>query len=718
MSGATTSSAIRIQQSLKIGFLPFLALLLAGALLLPAALGQSTSLTLGSASGHPGETVVVDLSLDEGAPAGVQWTLQYSRSDVSGIEVVASQAMMNAGKSVFCNPGSEDITCVIVGVDNAAVLPVGVVASARLSLAPDAPSHTVPLALLAPVGTSGNGDPLDVMATSGSVTVLEGEPSQVTPGNVSLTAGETQQFDAGVPAIWSLSPELGTITPQGVYTAPPVIASAQQVTVKASNLNDASLFATAVISLEPLTIDVTPAAVTLGEGQPTQFTAAVNGSSDSSVTWTISPAKGSISASGLYTAPPSIVSPQTVTVTATSAADPAKSATAVVTLSPPVAITLSPGAVTLAPGQTQQFNATVSGAGDKGVTWSINPPVGSISSSGLYSAPGNVTGLQTVTVTATSAADPAKLASARVTIVPPVEISIAPGSVELGSAQTQQFNVSVSGGGGVNTSSAAGPGVTWSIAPGVGSISATGLYTAPGSVSSARTVTVKATSTADPNCTATATVTLAPPSSGGLGLVAAYAFDEGSGSTAADLSGNGNAAQLTRTRWASSGKYGKALKFNGDDSVVAVEDSPSLQMTGGITLEAWVYPTSLDEKAWLISKGASIRLYTKKGKYPAAALVSGGKRYTTPKKDRLQKRKWTHLAATYDGATLKLYVNGELASSKSMSGPIDLSDRQLRIGAKSDSKKTFQGRMDEVRIYDRALSPAEIQRDMSRALTN
>jgi hydrogenase maturation factor HypE len=78
---------------------------------------------------------------------------------------------------------------------------------------------------------------------------------------------------------------------------------------------------------------------------------------------------------------------------------------------------------------------------------------------------------------------------------------------------------------------------------------------------------------------------------------------------------------------------------------------------------------------------------------------------------------WTHVAATYDGATLRLYVNGTQAASRSVSGSIATSSGPLRIGGNSVWGEWFQGRIDEVRVYDRALSGAEIQTDMNTAVS-
>ncbi len=94
-----------------------------------------------------------------------------------------------------------------------------------------------------------------------------------------------------------------------------------------------------------------------------------------------------------------------------------------------VAVSMTPSTATLSSGQTAQFSATVTGSSNTAVTWSLNPPVGSLNA-GLYTAPASITSTQTVTVTATSAADSTKSASAVVTLTPP-SVSSAPTGISI-----------------------------------------------------------------------------------------------------------------------------------------------------------------------------------------------------------------------------------------------------------------------------------------------
>jgi len=300
---------------------------------------------------------------------------------------------------------------------------------------------------------------------------------------------------------------VGTISSSGVYTAPASIASAQNVTVTATSTADATKSATTTVTLTPpVSVTATPASVTLTQSQTQNFSATVTNAGNTAVTWSLSPAVGSITATGLYTAPTSIASSQTVTVTATSVADSTKSATATVALNPPVTVSLTPSSVSLQPSQNQTVTAAVSGTSNTAVTWSFSPALGSLASgmtTAVYVAPGTAPTTQSVTITATSMADSSTTATAVITLLQATTTSLSPSTVSLAPSGTQQFTPTVLG----TTNTA----VTWSINPSVGTISPAGLYTAPSSILTSQTVTVTAQSVADATRSASATISLSPP---------------------------------------------------------------------------------------------------------------------------------------------------------------------------------------------------------------
>jgi RHS repeat-associated protein len=336
----------------------------------------------------------------------------------------------------------------------------------------------------------------------------------VAPTSATLYGGQTQQFSATVTntsntaVTWSISPAgTGTISAAGLYTAPTSISAKQTVTVTATSQENSTKSASATVTLmPPVAVSVSPRSASLYGGQTQQFSATVTNTSNTAVTWSLSSAgTGSISTAGLYTAPAAIATQQNVTITATSQADTTKTASSIVTLVPPIAVSVSPTVATLYGGQSQQFSATVTNTGNTAVTWSISPAgTGSISTGGIYTAPATIATQQNVTVTATSQANATKSASATVTLMPPVAVTVSPTNATLYASQTQQFSATVT-----NTSNTA---VTWSISPaGTGSISTAGIYTAPATIATQQNVTVTATSQADGTKSASGTVTLMPP---------------------------------------------------------------------------------------------------------------------------------------------------------------------------------------------------------------
>jgi RHS repeat-associated protein len=336
----------------------------------------------------------------------------------------------------------------------------------------------------------------------------------VAPPAVTLYAGQTQQFAAtvsnsGNPGVsWSITPAgSGTIDGSGLYTAPSSISAQQTVTVTATSQADSSKTASATVTLSlPVVVSMGPANATLYANQTQQFVASVSNATNQAVVWSIAPAGvGAISAAGIYTAPSSIATQQTVTILATSQANPAASASATVTLVPPIAVSLTPQTATLYANQHQGFSATVINTPNTAITWSVTPTgAGSIDASGTYTAPASISTQQNVTITAMSQADPTKAASATVTLMPPVGVSVDPSSVTLYGGGTQAFTATV-----MNSSNTA---VDWAVnSAGVGAIDASGHYAAPSSISTQQTVTITATSQADTTKSASATITLMPP---------------------------------------------------------------------------------------------------------------------------------------------------------------------------------------------------------------
>ena len=206
------------------------------------------------------------------------------------------------------------------------------------------------------------------------------------------------------------------------------------------------------------------------------------------------------------------------------------------------------------------------------------------------------------------------------------------------------------------------------------------------------------------------------------GLVAAYSFNEGSGTTALDVSGNGHPGTLVGATWTTSGRYGGALSFDGTSGRVDLGSLGTFYQSG-FTLEAWVKKATDTKKdvavvgtwtgpaagpmIWVdhvegryrLTTGQGLESYLDSGETPVAAT-------------------WQHLAATFDGSVARFYIDGTEVADRTISGGLG-SGNTWRVGA-YDGTPTgfFDGVIDEIRIYSRALSAAEIVTDRDEALAD
>jgi glucose/arabinose dehydrogenase/PKD repeat protein len=201
------------------------------------------------------------------------------------------------------------------------------------------------------------------------------------------------------------------------------------------------------------------------------------------------------------------------------------------------------------------------------------------------------------------------------------------------------------------------------------------------------------------------------------GLQNAFGMNEGGGTTILDSSANQNVGTLTNGPLWTPGKYGGAIQFDGVNDYVRV-DSPNLP-TGNFTWEAWLHPTAWSSfQAVMIARNdvgpevdinGSGRLQVHSG--TALRLTSSG---------ALPLNAWSHVAVTRTSGTIRVYINGvQDPVTGSHSATYNFSSCPLLIGADADSGCTgllngyFAGRIDEVRIYNRALTATEIQSDMN-----
>jgi concanavalin A-like lectin/glucanase superfamily protein len=193
------------------------------------------------------------------------------------------------------------------------------------------------------------------------------------------------------------------------------------------------------------------------------------------------------------------------------------------------------------------------------------------------------------------------------------------------------------------------------------------------------------------------------------GLVAYYPFN-GDGQDASTSANHGiiHEAALTTNRF---GFPNAALQLSGTpQSYVQVADSPSLAVNAAVTMAAWInfevggeyHPRILHKQAYEL-----FTYETTENRRLAFAVQNVGL-VATPT-EILQAGRWTFVAATYDGSALRLYVDGTLAAETSATGAIPTPAMELNLGRNAENATdNYRGILDDVRLYNRALSSSEI----------
>jgi hypothetical protein len=199
-------------------------------------------------------------------------------------------------------------------------------------------------------------------------------------------------------------------------------------------------------------------------------------------------------------------------------------------------------------------------------------------------------------------------------------------------------------------------------------------------------------------------------------LVAAYNFDEGSGTTVVDRSGHGNNGTISGATWAA-GRSGGALRFDGINDLVTIADAASLDLTSGMTLMAWVNPTAASGWRTVLLKETTGELAyglyaSEPAGRPSSWVRSGNTSHTAAGTAPVPTNTWTHLAATFDGAMLRIYVNGTPIGTSTVGTSVTTTALPLRIGGNLVWAEWFAGLIDDVRVYNRPLSGSEIQAAM------
>lgn len=187
------------------------------------------------------------------------------------------------------------------------------------------------------------------------------------------------------------------------------------------------------------------------------------------------------------------------------------------------------------------------------------------------------------------------------------------------------------------------------------------------------------------------------------GLVLHLTFDKQEGAVVADASGQKNTGQAMGAKWSASGKKGGAYEFAGNN-LIQVNNSPSLNMRQG-TFAAW-FKTSKADAVWrrLLDKRAFTLCISGDAASCGKLAIGINGRAWAFSDGTVTDGSWHHAAATFDGANIKLFVDGQLQKQvAALRGEIAPNTSPLVIG------QAFQGALDEVMVFNRALSEEEVK---------
>ncbi len=202
-------------------------------------------------------------------------------------------------------------------------------------------------------------------------------------------------------------------------------------------------------------------------------------------------------------------------------------------------------------------------------------------------------------------------------------------------------------------------------------------------------------------------------------LVLHLTFDEGSGTIAKDSSSFKNDCTLKGNPAWIDGKFGKALQLDGK-TWGEIGDAPSLEITDALTIETWVMITGAGEGTQsAVEKGAA----WVNGEYDLAVLYSNGtllQLHDLPANcadanvgSSVMDNTWHFLAGTWDGASIKLYIDGNLDKAMDCAGTLLTNTEPMFIGARAGTSRFVVGALDEVMVYNYALSQDDLKRDMA-----
>ncbi len=203
------------------------------------------------------------------------------------------------------------------------------------------------------------------------------------------------------------------------------------------------------------------------------------------------------------------------------------------------------------------------------------------------------------------------------------------------------------------------------------------------------------------------------------GLVAYHRLGETSGTAACDSAGANTGGYSGGYRLGEAGAEGgtAAVSLNGSSGVVRIASSSTLNPASRLTLEAWVKPNTVSPSQTVVRKDGQYLLRIADGRAFFRLWSSWSATAEVATAAVIQPGTWQHLVGTYDGATMRVYLNGVQVASRARTGSIQGTGNALYLGASTGSYDFFGGTLDEVATYATALSADTVARHRSLAST-
>ena len=197
------------------------------------------------------------------------------------------------------------------------------------------------------------------------------------------------------------------------------------------------------------------------------------------------------------------------------------------------------------------------------------------------------------------------------------------------------------------------------------------------------------------------------------GLVGYWSFNEGTvnGVTVSDVFGN-NDGTLVGNAQIAQGKYGNAVDLDGSSGYVEVPDDASLQLWETYTLEAWIYERESKSSRFIDRCTAGTADGPHFDNHPGTKLRSCAGGCVTSDAD-FTLDEWHHVVMTFDEGAVKFYLNGSPAGEGEVPSPLSGNALSLKLGADSNGQNLLNGLIDEARVYNRAITEAEVNQNMA-----